>query len=115
MKVKIQAVNIYVTVVKPEKEEKTSEEEPEEEDTDQEPAVAGPVTEAAEEEEKGKEEVETPKKKKFPIPVNSPESFAICRRIAAEERERRGKAVNPISGKAWTGNPGSRGSPSRPT
>lgn len=42
--------------------------------------------------------IETLKKKGHYIPVNSPESFAICRRIAAEERERRGKMVNPISG-----------------
>ena len=38
------------------------------------------------------------KKKGHYIPVNSPESFAICRRIAEEERKRRGKMVNPISG-----------------
>jgi leucyl-tRNA synthetase len=39
------------------------------------------------------------KKKGHYIPVNSPESFAICRRIAEEERKRRGKMINPINGK----------------
>lgn len=43
--------------------------------------------------------IETPKKKKFPIPVNSPESFAICRRIAEEERKRKKMTANPVNGK----------------
>ena len=43
--------------------------------------------------------IETPKKKKWPVPVNSPESFAICRRIAEEERKRKKMTANPINGK----------------
>ena len=43
--------------------------------------------------------IETPKKKKWPVPVNSPESFAICRKIAAQERERLKMTANPVNGK----------------
>lgn len=39
------------------------------------------------------------KKKGHYIPVNSPESFAICRRIAEEERKRKKMTANPINGK----------------
>ena len=38
-------------------------------------------------------------KKKLPIPVNSPESFAICKRKAMEERKRLGKTTEPLTGK----------------
>ena len=33
------------------------------------------------------------------IPVNSPESFAICKRIAMEERKRLEKTTEPLTGK----------------
>ena len=39
------------------------------------------------------------KKKGHYIPVNSPESFAICRKIAEQERKRKAMAANPVNGK----------------
>ena len=83
MKIIIQnaTITVYMT---PETHEEEQAEETKEEDA--EPAQPEEV-------------IETPKKKKFPIPVNSPESFAICRRIAEEERKRKKMTANPVNGK----------------
>lgn len=85
MKIIIQnaTITVYMT---PETSEEEQEEEKEE---DAKPAPDEPP----------KEEVKATPKKKFPVPVNSPESFAICRRIAEEERKRKKMTANPINGK----------------
>ena len=89
---KIIILNATIYMNEPETvEEERKEETKEEAADDTEPAPA--------KEEPPKEVIETPKKKKFPIPVNSPESFAICRRIAEEERKRKKMTANPINGK----------------
>lgn len=84
MKIVIQnaTITVYMT---PESSEEEQEEEKEE---DAKPAPEEPP----------KEVIETPKKK-WPVPVNSPESFAICRKIAAQERERLKMTANPVNGK----------------
>lgn len=86
MKIIFENATIYVTVT-PE----ASEEKEEEKEEDAKPAPEPP-------QEPPKEVIETPKKK-FPVPVNSPESFAICRKIAAQERERLKMTANPVNGK----------------
>ena len=79
MKIIIQNATIYVNAPETAEEERKEETKEEEDANDAEPAP-----ETREEPPGGV--IETAKKKKFPVPVNSPESFAICRRIAEEER-----------------------------